>query len=290
MSHDLHKIIDPHLHLFNLQHGDYGWLKQQNPPYWPDKHLINKNFVEGDLVLSPRQQLAGFVHVEAGFDNQQPWREIDWLQQHCTLPFKSVAFADITAMTFREHIKQLKQRKSVVGIRHILDEQATEILSATLIQPHFSLLADMAFSFDAQLSLADTRAVELLIALANNHQTVPIIINHAGWPPANKDNNGQKNWLVSLQKLAECENIAIKLSGWEMLNRAWQVKQLEYVLHHCLTTLGDKRVMLASNFPLCEFSMSYSELWNTYMTLPEITPNTLKKITCNNAKEWYHLP
>ena len=289
MTNVLHKIIDPHLHLFNLQLGDYGWLKPQNPPHWPDKNLINKSFVEADLWLPAPNQLTGFVHVEAGFDNQHPWREIDWLQQHCTLPFKSVAFTDITAKTFSEHLKQLKLRQSVVGIRYILDDQAAEILSSTLIQQHFSLLAEMEFSFDAQLSVSDTKAVKLLIALANKHQAVRIIINHAGWPPANNDVNKLKNWQLNLQKLSECENIAIKLSGWEMSNRAWQPQQIAMVIQNCLATWGDTRVMLASNFPLCVFSMSYSELWNTYTSLSEIDTQSLEKITYSNAKNWYKL-
>lgn len=289
MTNSHNKIIDPHLHLFNLQEGDYAWLKPQHPPFWPDKHLINKSFVEADLLLSPPKQLAGFVHIEAGFDNQQPWREIDWLQQHCTLPFKSVAFADITATTFNNHLEQLKQRSSVAGIRHILDEQAEQILSSALVERHFALLAEMAFSFDAQLSLADTRAVELLIAIANKHKGVGIIINHGGWPPAAKDVNGQKRWLLNLQKLAECENIAMKLSGWEMANRAWQPQQIATVIQQCITSFGDSRVMLASNFPLCGFSICYADLWNTYAALPEISAQGFEKISCGNAKDWYGL-
>tara|TARA_R110002153_G_scaffold17835_3_gene62140 strand:+ start:2494 stop:3366 length:873 start_codon:yes stop_codon:yes gene_type:complete len=289
MTRAIHKIIDPHLHLFNMEQGNYAWLKPQNPPFWPDKHLINKSFVEADLILPSPIHLAGFVHIEAGFDNQQPWREIDWLQQHCTLPFKSVAFADINATTFSEHLEQLKQRPSVVGIRHLLDEHAQQILSSALIDKHFALLAEMEFSFDAQLSLADSQAVELLIALANKYKTVRIIINHAGWPPAINDLNGQQKWQLNLQNLANCENIAIKLSGWEMSNRSWQPQQVAIVVQESLPTFGDSRVMLASNFPVCLLSMSYSELWNTYAVLPEISTQCFEKISFSNAKDWYHL-
>lgn len=287
MTDSDNKIIDPHLHLFNLQQGDYAWLKPQNPPFWPDKHLINKSFMGKDVFLKPPNRLAGLVHIEAGFDNQQPWREIDWLQQHCTLPFKSVAFADITSTTFAVHIKQLKQRTSVVGIRHILDEQAKQILSSNFIPQHFSLLAEMEFSFDAQLSLTDDLAIKNLVTLATQHNALRIIINHAGWPPAHNDVDAQKKWKLNLQKLAQCDNIAIKLSGWEMSNRAWQPQQVALVVKDALATFGDSRVMLASNFPLCLLSMSYDNLWNTYAALPEISSATFNNISFNNAKNWY---
>jgi len=288
---DLHnKIIDPHLHFFNLQKGDYEWIKPQNPPFWPDKHLINKNFVEADVALSPPNQLVGFVHIEAGFDNQQPWREIDWLEQHCTLPFKSVAFADITASTFPEHIQLLEQRQSVTGIRHLLDDQAENILSCALIDPHFTLLAEMKFSFDAQLSLVNSRAVDLLVTLANKHKKVRIIINHAGWAPVENHKSERKEWKVNLAKVANCENIAIKLSGWEMSSRTWQPQHAANVVQDCLALLGETRVMLASNFPLCLFSMSYTDLWNTYAELPDINVQCFESITYSNAKTWYCLP
>jgi L-fuconolactonase len=289
MTDSHNKIIDPHLHLFNLQKGDYAWLKSQNPPFWPDKHLINKGFIETDLSLQPPQQLSGFVHIEAGFDNQQPWREIDWLQQHCVLPFKSVAFADITAITFNKHIEQLKQYKSVTGIRHILDQQAQQILSSALIDQHFALLSDYELSFDAQLSLTDSQAIEQLILLANKHKALRIIINHGGWPPADNNIDGQKTWKVNLQKLAKCENIAMKLSGWEMSNRTWQPQQSAALIHHSVATLGDNRVMLASNFPLCLFTMSYADLWTTYATLPKFSTQSFEKITYNNAVNWYQM-
>lgn len=287
MTQPLLKIIDPHLHLFNLQQGDYQWLKPQTPPFWPDKNKINRSFIETDLCLPVPMYLAGFVHIEAGFDNQQPWREIDWLQQHCTLPFRSVAFADLTTNIFGEHLRQLQQRSSVVGIRHILDEQAQATLSSHLIDRHFALLADTSFSFDAQLSLLNTPALDLLVALAKRHKSLRIIVNHGGWPPSDADNKAQKKWLTNLQKIAQCENIAMKLSGWEMSNRAWQPEQVAKLLHHCLSCFGHERIMLASNFPLCIFSMSYADLWNTYMTLPDICAQSLQKITLDNAKIWY---
>ena len=81
------KIIDPHLHLFDLKQGDYHWLKADNPPNWPDKNVINNTFDEQDLSLSPPLSLAGFVHIEAGFDNLQPWRELNYLQKSCPITF-----------------------------------------------------------------------------------------------------------------------------------------------------------------------------------------------------------
>ena len=74
-------IIDPHIHLFDLSQGDYHWLKSQNPPSWPDKVIIERNFDLDDLTnslainltndgdyndeLIGEVSLSGFVHIEA---------------------------------------------------------------------------------------------------------------------------------------------------------------------------------------------------------------------------------
>jgi predicted TIM-barrel fold metal-dependent hydrolase len=158
-----------------------------------------------------------------------------------------------------------------------------------LIHPHFSLLAEKEFSFDAQFSLVDSRAVDLLVALANQHKTVRIIINHAGRVPVESNVSERKKWQSNLSKIAKCKNIAIKLSGWEMSSRTWQPQHVSTVIQDCLALLGDTRVMLASNFPLCLFSMTYAELWNTYSELPDISAQCFQKITYSNAKSWYCL-
>jgi predicted TIM-barrel fold metal-dependent hydrolase len=283
----MHKIIDPHLHLFNLQQGDYAWLKAGNPPAWPNKQILNRDFTEADLTLNPELSLAGFVHIEAGFDNLQPWLEIDWLEQHCALPFKSVAFVDMTASTFAQHIKQVTKRNSVVGIRHILDEQAAVLLSSTVIHSQFALLAQYNLSFDAQLSLADRQAIELLTALAAAYPQVKIIINHGGYVLNCHTPQEQNDWLKSLQKIANQPNLALKLSGWEMSDRHWQPEQVSRVLQDGLDTLGESRVMLASNFPVCLLSKSYAQLWSTYAALPNISEQCFEKLSCRNAMYWY---
>ncbi|MFT5708807.1 MAG: L-fuconolactonase, partial [Oceanospirillaceae bacterium] len=117
------KIIDPHLHLFDLDLGQYSWLKTKNPPYWPDKNIINKNFAPIDLTLEPPFEHAGFIHIEAGFDNIAPWREVQWLESIVTGRFKTIANIDLTlpATDFLALIKRLTQQSSVIGFRHILD-------------------------------------------------------------------------------------------------------------------------------------------------------------------------
>lgn len=278
-------IIDPHIHLFDLQRGNYHWLRQGNPPHWPDKHIINKDFSELDLNLSAPFELKGFVHIEAGFDNQQPWREIDWLESQCQLPFRSVAFADLTQDSFENDLEKLKAKKSVVGIRHILEEDAYSILSNKNAKRHLGWLAKADLSFDTQLYLHDQRAVNALINVLETHPNLNVILCHAGAPLADGHSRTIENWKNAIQRLSAFPNVAAKLSGWEMQNRSWQFAHICPFLDHALTCFGEERLMLASNFPLCLWRKPYSVFWRLYTdNLPK---RLLTKLCFNNAAQYY---
>jgi predicted TIM-barrel fold metal-dependent hydrolase len=286
------QLIDAHLHLFNLAQGNYHWLKEKNPPFWPDKNIINQSFNEQDLKLTPSFELGGFIHIEAGFDNKQPWREISWLESHCKIPFRSVAAVDLTLDkdAFIQQVDQLLSYKSVVGCRHILDEQAAEILQSNDISNNLNYLASKQLSFDLQMPLTDKKSVDLLVKLLTSIPVLTIMINHAGWPPYQSDFKGKAwlDWQDAINTLSQFKQCAIKCSGWEMIDRNYSDDFIARVISSCIDAFGDNRVMLASNFPLNLFHQSYENLWQTYSAM-KLTSNQLTALTRANAAYWYRL-
>lgn len=286
-------IIDPHLHLFDLNKGQYHWLKAENPPFWPDKPLISKNFNEQDLKLASPLSLAGFVHIEAGFDNQQPWREIAWLEQKCQSNFRSVASLDITLMPeiFSQQLDKLLAYKSVVGIRHILDDEALSILEHENSLINLQLLAIKQLSFELQLSLSDSQVIEQLIEIISATSGLFYCINHAGWPPLSVEHSTTQ-WQVNLQRLSEFSNIYIKCSGFEMADRNYSKSWQQKVISQCIASFGLSRVMLASNFPLCLWQASYQDNWLNHCELKQdddeqLTSNDINQLCYQNAHNFY---
>ncbi|REL34749.1 amidohydrolase family protein [Thalassotalea euphylliae] len=284
------RLIDPHLHLFDLAKGDYHWLKSENPPYWPDKATIARDFSCHDLLLDAPLSLAGFVHIEAGFDNQAPWREIAWLEEtikpSCQLAFKTVATIDLSAdiTTFKQSLVKLSGFSSVVGVRHILDDDAASVLSQADILEKFRSIATHDFHFELQLSLADLPAVNLLVDILDNLPELRVIINHAGWPSTNLADD--HNWQQSIQVLAGYNTVAIKCSGWEMTKRHYDSYWQQQVVDYTVGCFGEHRVMLASNFPLTLFSTSYQALWQNYRT-SIVDASLASKLMFENAYLWY---
>ena len=280
-------IIDPHLHLFDLQRGEYGWLRKDNPPNWPDKAQICKNVSASDLVISEPNSITGFVHIEAGFDNARPWREVDWLMETVSLPFRSVAGISLLDDTFDSTLVELIKRPCVVGVRDILDDEAVVVLSSRLCQERLAKLAEHGLSFDAQLSMADLAASSLLIQTVRNIPELMVILNHSGWPP--NDPYQYQTWVNAMKELAELDNVAVKLSGWEMSDRNWCFENAMRTINKVIALFGEERVMLASNFPLSTWRYSYDEYWSNWIAQlsADMGASVTDKLFCQNAYRWY---
>ncbi|MFW1678427.1 amidohydrolase family protein [Pontibacter sp. JAM-7] len=254
------RIIDPHVHLFDLMQGHYDWLQDGQPPYWPHKQRLQRNFLEQDLILPAHIQLAGFVHIEAGFDNQRPWREQAWLQQHCALPFRSIGFADLTSTDFAATLTQLAKFPNCIGIRNILAEDAAAVLQSASTGDNLALLEQQGMLLELQVNLQSVAVVNCLVDLAVTRSQLDIVLNHAGLVI-----DLEPRWCEAIQQLAHLPNCFVKCSGWEMLNADWRMSQVVPILQYLLQALPTSQLMLASNFPVSELALSYAELWQHYV-------------------------
>ena len=322
-------IIDPHLHLFARSRGDYHWLKSENPPFWPDKSLIQQDFSIDDLTkclaLTSNINLSGFVHIEAGFDNTKPWRELDYFESLTFdnlaiegLPHpKSSTIANIDLLAQPEHFQRtlhkLQQYKSLIGVRHILDGQAYSILSNQNAQQNFACLNQVTdFIFELQLPLANedsNKVMPLLIQTITNNDQLSFIINHAGFPPKRASTNTNTDawylWQKQISELAKYPNVFIKCSGWEMTDRQYQMSWFSAVTSFCIREFSIERVMLASNFPLCLLgrglgkklanelgNKSYASYWQDILessVIKQCSENEKSALLYDNALKVYQL-
>jgi len=295
------KIIDPHIHLFNLEQGNYHWLKTENPPFWPDKALINKTFTENNLALNPPLELSGFVHIEAGFDNKKPWRELTTLEETTTKPFSAIANIDLTLTTvnFQHQLNTLAEHSSFVGVRHILDNIAISLLTNKQVITNFNIINNFTINnncsllFETQLPLAEQSFIGPLYNVVKNNPNIHFIINHAGFPPLKSQKSDWQHWQNNLVKLAAHQNVTIKCSGWEMIDRQYESDWLNKILSAIFDIFGVDKMMLASNFPLCLFSRkSYQEYWQALIASDffQSRNEQEKNALCyNNAHRYYHL-
>ncbi|GAA64777.1 hypothetical protein P20311_2579 [Pseudoalteromonas sp. BSi20311] len=265
------KIIDPHVHFFNLLEGQYTWLQGANPPAWSNLDKIKQPISVAELIKSTDFELVGLVHIEAGFDNNQPVKELNWLANHIkTIPYKAISFATINQPNnaFKLALQQL-EHCSLVGIRDITEGHDAERLLSPHCLDNLQHLSQLKLHFEAQFEVENLNITERLISYANQVSDLQIIINHTGLA------HNLANWAAAIELLAKQPNVAIKFSGFEllMLNSEQQSQCFIHILKH----FGMQRVMFASNFPVCQININYNELWQHYRTL------------CDDTIIWQHL-
>lgn len=310
------RIIDPHLHFFKRNQGNYHWLDSANPPFWPDKHRLQRDFslTDIDFTSLPTElkntssnegfELAGFVHIEAGYDNVKPWRELQFLQaliKKNPLTLKSRTIASVNLLDepklFKQTLTRLQQYPSLIGVRHLLDEQALPILTAQNSQLNLASINDLSgFIFELQLPLAGKYAndiMPMLLKTLSQYQQLRFIINHAGFPPLALRGTAGRQWQKNMAALANFDNVFVKCSGAEMVARDYQIPWFTEVVADCIKVFSISRVMLASNFPLCLLSnKTYRQYWQDVIASPIIKHSSTEQknaLLHDNALRIYQL-
>lgn len=212
----------------------------------------------------------------------------------CRIADGIVSFADLTLgdavkPVLEAHIAAGGERYK--GIRHASGWDADpkvrnshsnppqDLLQAKDFRTGFAHLVAMGLSFDAWLFHPQ---IEELADLAQAFPNATIILDHVGGPLgigpyAGKRKEVFDKWRTSIEVLAECPNVVVKLGGLLMkINGFGFDKQTEPAssatlatavapyIEHCIDKFGVDRCMFESNFPVDRVSCSYAVLWNVF--------------------------
>lgn len=295
MKKRIYKIIDPHVHFFDLEEGEYTWLKSDAAPYWENKHLIAKNFSPRNLVLNERMTLVEFVHIEAGFNNKRPESELAWLHSFGRT-HKAIACADLTLAPakFLANLHACAKYSSFKGLRHILDEDVKIILSHKNTRPNLAAInaassaeldAD-SYIFECQIEADSQTNFDLLNHYIGENPNIKWIINHAGKPDLSCENFGFY-WQQNMSAFAKHENVFVKCSGFEMQDAAYRYQDLVKFMKVLITIFPQEKIMFASNFPLVLFRCSYADYWQMMIEACEELGEYTEKFIYSNAKKVY---
>ena len=250
------RIIDPHVHFFNLAQGQYDWLQGSNPVSWPNLATIKAPITATQLQQQTQFELAGLVHIEAGYDNQQPINELRWLAKHLAgQNYKAISFAqiDTPCTDFSTAIAALSH-PSLVGIRDITEGTDAARLSNPHCLENLALLSTLQLIFEAQFNIENLAITQQVVNYCQQLPHLQLVINHAGLP------NDFSAWQQGISLLAKVANCRIKFSGFELLPTLIQNQQQQcfnFIVKH----FGLQRVMFASNFPVCQINVNYQQCW-----------------------------
>lgn len=282
--------------------GNYPWLmnpEEKELPFAKIEDLaVDYRLIEYQQETSAID-LAGFVHVEAAWDPKDPTAETRWLSgalEGSDIPYSLVAHANLLNEDFPDLLAEhyaLSNR--VVGIRQILNFHADpkftftdspSIMEDKVWRRNFAHLGDQGMGFDLQI-FADQ--ADLSADLAREFPQTKMAINHF-LMPIHFDKTDIEIWKVGMAKLAQYENIAIKLSGLYMYHRNWSKDMLGTLVDTALELFTPERTMWGSNFPVDRQFVTLEKLLAGFEeSLSRYDQATREAVMWRTANNWYRL-
>ena len=268
-------IIDPHMHLWDLDRHYYAWLQDRPLPNNPAGDMTPIAYrsygLDDYLADTAGWSMVQTVHVECGLPPKDQLSETDRLQGLADtrgVIGGVVAGAWLDDPRVEALLEAQAARRNVRGVRQIVSWHADpaktygdrDLLQDPQWREGYALLGKYGLSFDLQLYPLQ---METAAALAAAYPDTPVILNHAGLP-TDRDAAGLAVWREGLALLAERPNVSCKISGLAMVDRAWTVESLRPFVLQVIDAFGPERCMFASNFPVEKVHGSFDAFYRAY--------------------------
>lgn len=267
------QVVDPHIHLWNLQQLHYPWLADPKLTFGGDNRLLAATYEPAQFLADAQGvEVLAVVHVDAGHDPANPLAETRWLQSLADaggLPQAIVAYADLSQPDVHALLAAQAAHRNVRGIRQILnvhpnpwfDYVGRHFMHEPAWREGFALLHRHGLSFDLQIYPAQM-ADAAKLALEHPHTT--LIVNHTGMFVDRNSVAGWRQWRDGMRGLAACPNVMVKISGLGMIDHQWTIESIRPYVLETIDTFGVERCMFASNFPVDRLHGGYRAIWQAF--------------------------
>ncbi|MGC4102924.1 amidohydrolase family protein [Ferruginibacter sp.] len=283
----MQKIIDTHIHVWDLQKAAYPWLQN-------DTSILNKTWqIE---QLTPEIDTVGItsgVLVQASSNMEDTElmldtaRNTNWISGVVAwLPLMD------TAKTQQLLEEKFLQEKYFKGIRHqVHDEPNTKWLLQPAVLDSLKLLAEKDIPFDVVAVLP--AHIETALEVAHKIPALKMVFDHLSQPPI-KTKEKFGIWGELMRTAAQHKNFYAKISGLGTTSGShdsWSAEDVKPYIAFALEHFGTQRCFCGGDWPVSQLAGSYSKLWNIYTTVVNslVDQQESEQIFYNNAQQFYHL-
>lgn len=279
------KIVDSHLHVWDLDRLRYPWLDE-----FPK---LNRTYLMEDYNKSTKSlniEKIVFVQCEAKQDQYQ--QEADWVSEiakkdkriQCIVPWAPLEKGEYA----EKALERLTADPLVKGIRRIIEyEDDPEFCLRSEFIRGVQLLEDFNLSFDITISHDQFKNT---IKFVRECPNVKFILDHLGKP----DIKGQllDPWKADIKRMSEFPNVHCKVS--HMTTKAdlenWKEDDLRPFLDHIIECFGFDRLIFGGDWPPVELASSYEKWVETLLSLvSEASVDEKEKLFSKNAEAFYRL-
>jgi predicted TIM-barrel fold metal-dependent hydrolase len=268
-------IVDAHQHFWDPRVNYHPWLCDEPPiPFrYGDYRALRRPYLPAEYFADTRpHRVSATVYVETEWDPRDPvgeMRYVEQLRRDAGFPTVAVAQGRLDRDDAAVVLEQQAAFSFVRGIRHkpranpAPGDAAPGGMTDARWRAGFALLARNGFRFDLQTPwwhLAEAAR------LARDFPATQIILNHTGLP-ADRSAEGIAAWRASMATLAQCPNVAVKISGLGVPGRPWTAAANRDIVLATIELFGVDRCMFASNFPVDSLCGTFDAIFSGFRAI-----------------------
>jgi L-fuconolactonase len=239
--------IDAHQHFWHYIPAEYGWIDESMA-------ALRRDFLPADL--KPSMDAAGFdacVTVQA----RQTIEETRWLLELAVEnPFIAgvVGWVDLQSASVERDLEAFAGRRTLVGIRHIVQAEPDDFLLRPAFQRGIALLERFHLAYDI---LIYPRHLKSAVTFVSRFPSQRFVLDHVAKPDIGRQQIAE--WREDLRRLAAFPNVCCKLSGMvtEADWRSWKPEHIRPYIDVAAECFGASRLMIGSDWPVCTVAATY---------------------------------
>lgn len=285
----MEKIVDTHIHLFDLNKFNYPWLD-----LFPQ---LKKNFLISDYFNTTKKfDITSIIFVEANVHESQLNQEINYLTEICknmNIPGGIICSIDIFNNNFYSNIENIIKNPYVKGVRYVLhmDNIPPKICLKDEFIEKIQFLGEKNLIFEV---CARTNELNDIYELIKKCPYTKFVLNHMGNIDPNlfsKKNSESdsiiETWKLNMKNLASLDNVYCKVSGL-YINQNIDINICKSIVEYCLNIFSENKLIIGSNYPVSQEFFELN-LWFNFLDslLNSYSKEFKEKILSKNANKLY---
>ena len=280
------KVIDTHMHSWDLQKVRYSWLDG-------DTSILAQNYypsgIEDQLQAA---NVSAAVMVQAANNIEDTAFMFDCAAQYPWI-IGVVGWVDLlNPETAKKQLEAHLQNKYFKGIRHLIhDEPDHNWLLQPAVIKSLEILADYGVPFD--IVGVKIEHIKAAIQVAKQIPHLKMVFDHLNHPPiATSEQFGA--WGEAIAEAAAMPNFYAKISGLGTCCadfNDWSANTIEPYIAFVLEHFGIDKLMIGGDWPVSLLAGDYAGTHIKYQTVLEklVAPENQEKIYSTNAMSFYKL-
>jgi predicted TIM-barrel fold metal-dependent hydrolase len=294
-------IVDAHHHFWSLR-NPHPWLTEMPRIAfrYGDYEAICRDYLPADHAAATQgHRVVRSVVMEGEWDPRDPVNEALWLHELAVLEGTPHAVAAqirlgredcaavLSAYGLLPIVRSVRHKpKAAPRAAYREDWAPPGSMRCSRWRAGYAQLEAAGLMFELQVPWWHMgEAVEL----SRDFPRTTIVVNHAGLP-SDRDDESLGAWRRAMGRLADCENVQVKISGIGVPGVAWTPELQQPIVDSLIAAFGAQRCLFASNHPVDGLVASFDTIFSSFKQLTrELAPTDRLALFCDNAVRLYRL-